>query len=174
MIHPEFPRRVTAQVVDAVYQRISAVGRYQAFFTGGIVKAEIEDLFFLHLAAGSASGLEPPALAVVVGPIDVDPLASQRSVQTTVVDLVIAWPPPDPCAAAEDLRSRVLDDLRATLQEGYGQLTDENGAPVSEALTRFQRLNPALAVPRGNPAMLVDRVRVGFRSWVDSGFRFEG
>ena len=32
MIHPEFPRRITAEVWDAVYRRIASEERYRNFF----------------------------------------------------------------------------------------------------------------------------------------------
>ena len=61
-----------------------------------------------------------------------------------------------------------------TLSEDFGQLRDENGELITEALTRFQRLNQALAVPRGNPQYLIDRFRVAYQSFVGQDFQFEG
>lgn len=165
MIHPEFPARVTAKIWDAVFRRLD-VERYRAFFTGGLTKSEIEDLFL-------APAQTPPALGVCLGALDHEPLAGDTGEQTTVIDLVIVWASPAAAHSTDDeLRARIIDDLRATLLEGHGRLLDPEGAPLTEALTRFQRLLPAEAVPRGAPQYLLDRMRVAYRSCIRADFQF--
>ena len=168
MIFPQFPRRITAKVWDAAFHRLD-MPRYRDFFTGGLSQSEVEDLFLLK-------SFKPPALGVQLGPIDLDAKASMRSNQTTVIELMIVWrPPKEPRDVQGALRARVIDDLRVTLSEECGQLRDvETGELLTEALTRFQRLSPVIASPRGRPQYLLDRVRVAYQSYVGPDFQFEG
>lgn len=165
MIHPEFPARITALVWDAAFRRLDTE-TYRSFFTGGLAKAEVEDLFL-------GASFTPPALGVCLGAIDHDPLAGEAADQTTVIDITIVWQPPARSRdTADDLRARVIDAIRATLSADYGRLTDPEGAPLTEALLRFQRLQPVEAVPRGKPQYLLDRLRVAYRSLVGPDFQF--
>lgn len=64
--------------------------------------------------------------------------------------------------------------LKVTFSQESGHLRDENGELITEALTRFQRLAPAIAIPKGNPQYLLDRFRVAYQSCVGPDFHFEG
>lgn len=167
LVHPEFPLRITAKIWNAAFRRLD-IPRYRNFFTGGLTQSEVEELLLLE-------AFTPPALGVILGPIETQEHPSQRKDQVTQIELHIVWRPPRrPRDVQGALRARVIDDLRVTLSEDFGQLKDEDGQLLTEALTRFRRLQPLVAVPRGAPKYLLDRVRVDYRSFVGPDFQFEG
>lgn len=101
------------------------------------------------------------------------PLASQRANRATVLELVIVWrPPARPSDTQDELRALVIDDLRATLSEDFGQLRDPEGELLTEASRGFSALSPAVAMPLKRPGYLVDRLRMAYQSGAD--FLFEG
>ena len=160
MIHPEFPRRITAEVWEAVYQRILSDERYQRLF-GEILKADVEDAVF-------AGTFTPPVCAVTLGPIDLDPMASGRSNQTSILDVVLIWPiEARSDDTNDDLRARVLDDLRVLLTPA---LQNEAGEWITEALTRFQRFESGV----WSAEFLLDRLRVVYQSYLTAELMFEG
>ena len=167
MESPEFPKRITAKVWRAAFSRLD-IPKFREFFSGGLAMAETEDIYFFD-------SWTPPALLMLLGPLDLDPLASGRSEQTTVLEIVLAWSRPrSPRETGDELRPRVLDEIRATLAADHGVLIDDEGQRVTEALTRFQRLPAVVGVPNANPQYLLDRLRVAYRSIITPDFQLEG
>jgi hypothetical protein len=144
MPYPELGGTVPVWVAEAAHARLAADPPLQAFCTGGIVEADVEDLVYLQTITG-------PTLATIVEAMDEDRSGSsnQGVLRTLLTHLLIEQVSPD-LGVRHHLRTRAVERMKRVFLQptevdpgGAGVLYHEDPAgtsfPVTDYLERFQR-----------------------------------
>lgn len=158
------PQYCSSKVAAAALLALQSDADLVAYFTGGIVAAQNEQIYM------EEASFTPPSLVVTVGARTHEPMPSQRW------DLVV----PIEVAIIESARSStvenfsfldVVDHVIVTLYGSEaGQLRDAGGSLVTEGLTRFA---PPKASWAPGASQFRTILRATYQSYVGSDMQFE-
>jgi hypothetical protein len=160
--YPLLPWSLDARIVLALRDRLLADAPLRTVFLRDDQIALVEMATLLR-----AETLTPPCLALsILADEERETTSSYGATYTTIVQLALVTKPP---AAWGDtaglLRSRLVAQIRRVLRAEAGALTDSEGTPLTEALTRIQRVQlDATPLPSN---LLLTLLNAEYRSTLD-------
>ena len=166
-IQPSFDWSVDTLIAEAVLRTLRADSALSTYFGSGLGILPIESEIFFD--AGVLS-LRAPALLVSLAGIDEVRIGSAQYAELeTVVDLWLVTAAETSTTSQQWLRARIVNHVKALLQEEQGTLRDAEGNRLTEALTRFQRT--LLAGRLRGTNLVLTQLRCLYRSDIDQSTR---
>lgn len=164
--YPELGEALVALQGAALLRKLRDDPALAAFFNGGIEDVEAETLLL-------QGGVQANFLGVALGPLTEDRTGNaQYATQTVAFDLFVVTKIEQTRGTNGWLRARVVNHVARVLQAEDevagvgGVLTDPEGNLLTEALTRFERLDFTGRL-RNDPSLIVTPLRVVYTADFD-------